>query len=106
MNMKLYISLFASILLLSPVMADETSKSPVPVKEVAITVPYSAPSDGFLSLALFNERGQLVRSLLYAKSVKAGEGSVTWDGTSDLGIPQLAGNYSTKAIFFLSLIHI
>ncbi|MFA6294118.1 MAG: hypothetical protein WC637_20175, partial [Victivallales bacterium] len=100
MNMKLSLSLFALIFILAPVMAEETAKSPVPVKEVAITVPYSAPSDGFLSLALFNERGQLVRSLLYAKSVKAGEGASIWDGTSDLGIPQLAGNYSTKAIFF------
>ena len=69
-------------------------------KEVAVPVAYSAPSDGFLSLALYNDRGQLVRSLLSAKSVKAGSGSIAWDGTSDLGIPQPAGSYSTKAIFF------
>jgi len=75
--------------------SDQTS----PV-EVAIPVDYSAPADGFLSLALCNEHGQLVRSLLYAKPVKAGKGEVTWDGTSDLGIPQPAGSYSTKAIFF------
>ena len=68
--------------------------------EVAVPVAYSAPADGFLSLALFNDRGQLVRSLLYAKPVKAGSGSVMWDGTSDLGMPQAAGSYSTKAIFF------
>ena len=69
-------------------------------KEVAVPVAYSAPVDGFLSLALYNDRGQLVRSLLSAKSVKAGSGSIAWDGTSDLGIPQPTGTYSTKAIFF------
>jgi hypothetical protein len=68
--------------------------------EVAVPVNYSAPSAGFLSLALYNDRGQLVRSLLSAKSVKAGRDAVMWDGTSDLGIPQPAGRYSTKAIFF------
>ena len=69
-------------------------------KEVSVPVTYSAPADGFISLALSNDHGQLVRSLLYAKPVKAGRGSVPWDGTSDLGIPQSAGSYSTKAIFF------
>jgi hypothetical protein len=69
-------------------------------KEVAVPVAYSAPADGFLSVALYNDRGQLVRSLLSAKPVKAGAGSVTWDGTSDFGIVQSAGSYSTKAIFF------
>lgn len=78
----------------------QTPGLPVAAKEVALTVPFSAPSDGFISMALFSERGQLVRSLLSARPVKPGHGSIIWDGTSDLGIPQPAGSYSTKAIFF------
>ncbi len=69
-------------------------------QDVAIPVEYSAPADGFASLALYNDHGQLVRSLLSARPVKAGKGSIAWDGTSDLGIPQAAGSYSTKGIFF------
>lgn len=98
--MKLSISFLAATLLMMPVMAEEAPKSSASPKEVSLTVPYAAPSDGFLSLALYNDKGQLVRSLLYAKPVKAGAGSVTWDGTSDLGVLQPAGKYSTKAIFF------
>ena len=93
----LLLSFVTSILFLIPIGAQETSASP---KEVAVVVPYSAPADGFLSMALYNDHGQLVRSLLYAKPVKAGSFSVVWDGTSDLGVPQPAGSYSTKAIFF------
>ncbi len=100
MNKKLSLFLFASIILLSLAMAEDAPKSTALPKEISIAVPYSAPSDGFLSLALFNDKGQLVRSLLYAKPVKAGNGSVVWDGTSDLGVPQPAGKYSTKSIFF------
>ena len=94
------LALCAAILLLSPVLAEETQQSSASLKDVAIPVAYAAPADGFISLALFNDRGQLVRSLLYAKPVKAGKGVVGWDGTSDLGVPQPAGKYSTKAIFF------
>ncbi|MDB5175027.1 MAG: hypothetical protein JWN51_3800 [Phycisphaerales bacterium] len=80
--------------------APRTTVLPAPPQEVALTVPFTAPSDGFLSMAIYNEHGQLVRSLLCARPVKAGDGSIIWDGTSDLGIPQPAGSFSTKAIFF------
>ncbi|MDB4766061.1 hypothetical protein OAG71_00080 [bacterium] len=78
----------------------QTKKVAVSVKEVAIPVRYTAPDKGFLSLALYSENDQLVRSLLYAEPVEKGNGTITWDGTSDLGVPQPAGTYSTKAIFF------
>ena len=87
----------ALLALASAAFAIEASTTPM---EAVVPVAYSAPSDGFLSLALYNDRGQLVRSLLYAKPVKAGSDSIAWDGTSDLGIPQSAGSYSTKGIFF------
>ena len=84
-------------LLLAPLVDLSAADAP---KECSVPVAYSAPADGFLSLALYNERGQLVRSLFSAKPVNAGAGSIAWDGTSDLGIPQPAGSYSTKGIFF------
>jgi len=71
-----------------------------PPSEVSIPVTYSAPADGFLSLALSNDRGQLVRTLLYALPVKAGKSSVAWDGTDDLGRACPPGDYSAKGIFF------
>ena len=97
--MKHAIALFVA-LLLAAFLALATLAAAAAPKEVAVPVAYSAPDDGFVSLALYNDRGQLVRSLLYAQRVKAGSDSIAWDGTSDLGIPQPAGNYSTKAIFF------
>ena len=92
--------LFACALPSVPVMAGETSANKTPGGGIRIEIPYSAPADGFLSLALNNDRGQLVRSLLHARPVKAGNGTVPWEGTSDLGIPQPGGVYSTKAVFF------
>ena len=94
------LTLFASLLYLNQVRSAEPAPIIAPTREVSIPVPCSAPSDGFVSLALYNDHNQLVRSLLYAKPVKAGNASVTWDGTSDLGVPQPAGNYMTKAILF------
>jgi len=76
------------------------AQEPATQPSVEMAVPYTAPGDGFLSLAVCNEKGQLVRSLFYAKPVKKGDGTVIWDGTSDLGVPQPAGRYTTKAIFF------
>ncbi len=74
--------------------------SALPPEDVKIPVSYSAPANGFLSLTLSNDRDQLVRSLLYAQPVKAGAGSITWDGTDDLGRPCPPGNYHAKGIFF------
>jgi len=71
-----------------------------PPPDVSIPVTYSAPADGFLSLALSDDRAQLVRTLLYALPVKAGKSSVTWDGTDDLGRVCPPGDYSAKGIFF------
>lgn len=67
---------------------------------VHIEIPYSAPGNGFLSLALYDQRGVLVRSLLSAEPVKPGAGRVAWDATTDLGLPVAAGAYTAKGVFF------
>ena len=67
---------------------------------VEIPVAYESPGDGFLSLSLCNGQGQIVRSLLSAEPVKAGTGSVRWDGTDDLGRVCPAGDYAVRGLFF------
>jgi len=63
-------------LLLALLLAQDTQNIPVT---------YSSPGKGFLSLALYDEQGVLVRTLLTARAVEAGPGSTSWDATTDLG---------------------
>ena len=74
--------------------ADE--KSP----ELRIPVKFEAPGKGFVSLSLVDKDGIHVRTLLSAAAVERGEQAIPWDGTTDLGVPVVAGSYSAKAIFF------
>ena len=67
---------------------------------VRIAVRYEAPGEGRVSLALFDEAGLLVRTLLAAQPVEAGEATIHWDGTTDLGLPAGAGRYTAKGVFF------
>ena len=46
-----------------------------PAPELPVT--YTSPGKGFLSLALYDEQGTLVRTLLSAQAVEAGPGSTT-----------------------------
>jgi len=66
---------------------------------VEIPVAYESSGDGFMSLALCNGRGQIVRSLLCAEPVKARAGMVRWDGTDDLGRVCPAGEYAVRDLF-------
>ena len=64
--------------------------------EVAIT----SPGAGYVSLAVHDAEGRLVRTLLAAEPVQAGERRTVWDATSDLGLPVEAGEYSLRGIYF------
>ena len=97
-TMKRNLTLLATALAALSLSATMTCADPPP--DVAIPVAYSAPADGFLSLTLSDEKGQLVRSLMSALPVKAGKSSVTWDGTDDLGRVCPPGDYSVKGLFF------
>lgn len=61
---------------------------------------FDSPAKGFISLALYDKSGILVRSLLYAKPVEAGKQSIEWDGTTDMGKPAASGAYTAKGVFF------
>jgi FlgD Ig-like domain len=88
-------SLWLIVLASATLAASETATT-----GVHLTVPYSAPGQGFLSLALYDQAGTLVRSLLSAEAVSAGAGTVSWDATSDLGVGVPPGSYTAKGVFF------
>jgi hypothetical protein len=89
------------------------STPPVPPVAVGSTQPAlegtaSSPADGQIqfsvkqagkvSVALFDNSGQMVRTLLNAKSVQAGSHTLVWDGKSDLGNPLPRGTYTYKLL--------
>jgi len=81
--------------------ATSTVELPAPVGgTIRLPVNFSSPDEGFASLALYNEKGVLVRSLLYAQPVSRGDRTVHWDGTTDMGLPAAPGKYTAKGIFF------
>jgi hypothetical protein len=53
---------------------------------------YSLKMGGFTNMRIYNTKGQLVKSLVN-DSKKAGNHSVTWDGTDDLNQPVASGIY-------------
>ena len=69
-------------------------------QKVAIPVHFKVEEKGFVSLALYDSEGVLVRSLAYALPVTAGDHELIWDGTTDLGMRAAAGQFTPKAIFF------
>jgi hypothetical protein len=70
---------------------------------VRLPITFTAPGPGFVSLALYDQDGVLVRSLLYAEPVEKGSRVVPWDGTTDLGLPAKSGDlYCQRASFLIS----
>ena len=67
---------------------------------VSLPVQITAPGDGLASVAVYNDKNEMIRSLAYALPVKAGAQSLTWDGTTDLGLPADPGAYHVHGVFF------
>ncbi len=67
---------------------------------VAEPIQVQVPGTGFLSLGIYNRQNTLIRSLLYAKSVKAGPLNLHWDATTDLGQPVTPGTYHVRGVWF------
>ncbi len=67
---------------------------------VRLPVRFTVPGKGLASLAVYDANGVLVRSLLNAQAVEAGQHTTTWDATTDLGLPVTPGTYQVKGIFF------
>ncbi len=57
------------------------------------TIAFSLPEAGTADLAVFNQKGQLVRSLVSGQLLPAGASSLVWDGRDDQGNPVSSGIY-------------
>ena len=63
-----------------------------------IRIPYAVAQDGRVSLAVYNQDGQLVRTLLTGRPHTTGEYVATWDGLDRYGNALPAGEYSWKLL--------
>jgi hypothetical protein len=61
-------------------------------------VGFRVDQPGKVSLAIYDTSGQMVRTLLNAKTYAAGAYSVAWDGKNDAGAALAAGSYSFKLL--------
>jgi hypothetical protein len=63
-----------------------------------IDVNYSNPAAGYMSMAICNAKGQIVRTLLAKEKRDAGKQTEKWNGLDDDGKPVSAGTYSLRAL--------
>jgi hypothetical protein len=70
-----------------------------PQKSPVLSVPYKMPTDGELTLGLYDKNGQLLRWLAHGEYRYAGENKEPWDGLDQYGNPVPPGNYTLKAIY-------
>lgn len=59
---------------------------------------YELKKPGFISLAIYNEKGQVVRELLHGADQAAGMHDETWDGLDEAGQKVGEGRYSWKLL--------
>jgi hypothetical protein len=70
-----------------------------PEPPLSLTFDYELSRDGDVTLALVNDKGQMVRHLLTQASRKKGKIVERWNGLDDLGKPLPAGEYTWKGIY-------
>ena len=64
------------------------------------SLPFKAPENGFVSVGVYNQQGELIRNLTHAKPVEAGNQTLSWDATTNLGLPAAPGNYQVRGVWF------
>jgi len=57
------------------------------------TISFSLPQSGSADLAIYNQKGQLVKSLHASQELPAGDHSAIWDGLDEKGNPVSSGIY-------------
>ncbi len=62
------------------------------------TISFSLPSSGAANLAVYNLKGQKVKSLV-SQILTAGDHSVVWDGRDEQGLPVASGIYFSRLCF-------
>lgn len=63
-----------------------------------IAIPYTMERDGKVSLAVYDAKGNLVRTLLGAEPRQAGKHTLMWDGLSDYDKPVPPGRYTVRIL--------
>jgi len=63
-----------------------------------VSIPYTIGDDGYVSLAVYDGQGRLVRTLLTGVPRNPGSYCETWDGRDRYGVPQPAGDYTWKLL--------
>ncbi|HEY3378052.1 MAG TPA: FlgD immunoglobulin-like domain containing protein [Armatimonadota bacterium] len=68
-----------------------------------LTLHYTVPADGEVTLGVYNTQGELLRWLTRGDYRYAGKNSETWDGLDQWGKPLAAGSYRIKGITHATL---
>src|SRR5450759_1598685 len=63
------------------------------------SISYTVPKDGEVTLGIYDQQGQLVRTVISAETRSQGKSSETWDGLDQWGKPVPAGSYLLKGIY-------
>jgi DNA-binding beta-propeller fold protein YncE len=96
-----FISVFllaATIPLPAEVITDPGAPTGTQAK-TSISVPFTMPTDGELTLGLFDQSGRLLRWLVQDDYRNAGANRQPWDGLDQWGQPVPAGTYNLKAAY-------
>ena len=65
-----------------------------------VAVPLAFPAAGLASVGVYDDQGEMIRALSYARPVTAGTQTLDWDGTTDLGLPAAPGTYHVHGVWF------
>ena len=90
MNSRYVTALFFLLVATSAAWAEDQRKASVIV--------YQIPRTGQVSLAVYDQQGRQVRTLLAGESQAAGEHTLGWDGLDRLGNPLPVGDYTWKLL--------
>ena len=63
-----------------------------------VSIPFTVPKDGRVSLALYDTGDRMVRTLLTGKPMAKGKHSVIWNGLDRYGNPLPVGDYNWKLV--------
>ena len=78
----------------------ELTQEGLPVEApLPLTFEYELPKSGDVTVALFNEQGQMVRNVVMQASRKAGRVTERWDGLDDAAAPLPPGKYAWRGIY-------
>jgi hypothetical protein len=61
-----------------------------------VSIPFTVPKDGRVSLAIYDKEGRIVRTLLTGKPLAKGQHSASWDGLDRYGNAPPAGDFGRR----------